>query len=277
LLAVLAQLSFASRAITTGRAAPDQLTLHHAIEINVPIGCGDAPVFPGDVISATATALIVIPAHLADEIANEAVEMTAFEDFVTEEVRKGRSILGLYPPTDEQTPRILPPVAQGERAIIRPAGRQRISLQHGAHPCDVQQSDRRRMVVRWRPRAERQSIRYQGHRRRSRARHACAGGGRDCRGKGRISCGARSTPQVRYDILKKASDEILARKDDLWPAVVAREGKTLPEGVGEVARAGQYLCVLCRECLRMAGRETRFRAPGIDIEDHPRGARRGPA
>ena len=40
--------------------------------------------------------------HLADEIADEAVEMTAFEDFVTEEVMKGRSILGLYPPTDEQ-------------------------------------------------------------------------------------------------------------------------------------------------------------------------------
>ncbi len=44
----------------------------------------------------------MIPAHLADEIADEAVEMTAFEDFVTEEVMKGRSILGLYPPTDEQ-------------------------------------------------------------------------------------------------------------------------------------------------------------------------------
>jgi hypothetical protein len=28
--------------------------------------------------------------------------MTAFEDFVTEEVQKGRSILGLYPPTEEQ-------------------------------------------------------------------------------------------------------------------------------------------------------------------------------
>ncbi len=46
---------------------------------------------------------IVIPAHLTEEIANEAVEMTAFEDFVTEQVRKGKSILGLYPATDEQT------------------------------------------------------------------------------------------------------------------------------------------------------------------------------
>ena len=46
--------------------------------------------------------VFVIPAHLADEVATEAVEMTAFEDFVTEEVLKGCSILGLYPATDEQ-------------------------------------------------------------------------------------------------------------------------------------------------------------------------------
>ena len=51
----------------------------------------------------TAEGVVVIPAHLADEIADETVEMTAFEDFVTEEVLKGRSILGLYPATDERT------------------------------------------------------------------------------------------------------------------------------------------------------------------------------
>jgi regulator of RNase E activity RraA len=83
--------------------APTNLTLHQAIEINVPIGCGDAPVFPGDVILGDSDGVIVIPAHLAEEIANEAFEMTVFEDFVTEQVKQGRSILGLYPATDEQT------------------------------------------------------------------------------------------------------------------------------------------------------------------------------
>jgi len=87
----------------TRPSAPTNLTLHQAIDINVPIGCGDAPVFPGDVIVGDADGVIVIPAHLADEIAEEATEMTAFEDFVTEQVRLGRSILGLYPPTDEQS------------------------------------------------------------------------------------------------------------------------------------------------------------------------------
>ena len=32
---------------------------------------------------------------------------------------------------------------------------------------------------------------------------------------------SRSTPQHRYDILKKISDELLLRKDELWAALVA--------------------------------------------------------
>ncbi|WP_376088974.1 ribonuclease activity regulator RraA [Roseomonas sp. CCTCC AB2023176] len=82
-------------------SAPTNLTLHQAIDINVPIGCGDAPVFPGDVIVGDTDGVIVIPAHLAEEIAAETTDMTAFEDFVQEKVRGGQSILGLYPPTDE--------------------------------------------------------------------------------------------------------------------------------------------------------------------------------
>jgi regulator of RNase E activity RraA len=83
-------------------AAPTNLTVHQALDINVPIACGDAPVWPGDVIVGDGEGVVVIPAQLADEIAEEAFEMTAFEDFVTEEVEKGRSILGLYPPTDDK-------------------------------------------------------------------------------------------------------------------------------------------------------------------------------
>jgi len=61
-------------------AGPTNLTVHQALDINVPIGCGDAPVFPGDVIVGDAEGVVVIPAHLADEIAEEAVEMTAAPD-----------------------------------------------------------------------------------------------------------------------------------------------------------------------------------------------------
>ena len=84
-------------------SAPTNLTIHQALDINVPIGCGDVAVFPGDVMVGDKEGVVVIPAEIAGEIAAEAVEMTAFEDFVTEEVLKGRSILGLYPPTQEQS------------------------------------------------------------------------------------------------------------------------------------------------------------------------------
>ena len=83
-------------------SAPTNLTLHQALDINVPIGCGDVPVWPGDVVVGDREGVIVIPAGIADEVATEAVEMTAFEDFVMEEVQKGRGIIGLYPATDEK-------------------------------------------------------------------------------------------------------------------------------------------------------------------------------
>ncbi len=94
-------------------SAPTNLTLHQALDINVPIGCGDVAVFPGDVMVGDREGVFVIPAHLADEIADEAVEMTAFEDFVLDEVQRGRSILGLYPPTD--------PKSQDDFAVWRKA------------------------------------------------------------------------------------------------------------------------------------------------------------
>ena len=84
-------------------SAPTNLTLHQALDINGPIGCGDVAVWPGDVVVGDGEGVVLIPAAMADEIAAEAVEMTAFEDFVIEQVQQGRSILGLYPPTDEQS------------------------------------------------------------------------------------------------------------------------------------------------------------------------------
>jgi regulator of RNase E activity RraA len=84
-------------------SAPTNLTLHQALDINVPIGCGDVAVFPGDVVVVDGEGVVIIPADIAEEVADEAVEMTAFEDFVTEEVLGGRSIVGLYPATDEKT------------------------------------------------------------------------------------------------------------------------------------------------------------------------------
>ena len=82
-------------------AAPTNLTLHEAIDINVPISCGDAPVFPGDVVLGDGDGVMIIPAHLADEIAEECTDMESYEAFVMENVQAGAGIIGLYPGTDE--------------------------------------------------------------------------------------------------------------------------------------------------------------------------------
>jgi regulator of RNase E activity RraA len=84
-------------------SAPTNLTLHEAIDIDVPIGCGDAPVFPGDVVVGDGDGVIIVPAHLADEIGEECAEMEVFETFVWDSVRAGHSIIGLYPPTQEES------------------------------------------------------------------------------------------------------------------------------------------------------------------------------
>jgi regulator of RNase E activity RraA len=83
-------------------SSPTNLTLHEAIEINCPIGCGDAPVFPGDIVVGDDDCVIIIPDGIAEEVANEAVEMTAYEDFVVERVKEGAGIIGLYPGTQPE-------------------------------------------------------------------------------------------------------------------------------------------------------------------------------
>jgi regulator of RNase E activity RraA len=83
-------------------SSPTNLTLHEAIEINVPVGCGDAPVFPGDIIVGDEDCVIVIPTHLATEVAAESMEMTDYEDFVVECLKEGATIIGLYPCTRDE-------------------------------------------------------------------------------------------------------------------------------------------------------------------------------
>lgn len=81
-------------------SALTNLTLHQAIDINVPIGCGDAAVFPGDVLVGDDDGVIVIPQNIVELVAEECTEMTLFENYVLEKVNEGQSIIGLYPVTN---------------------------------------------------------------------------------------------------------------------------------------------------------------------------------
>ncbi|WP_292038224.1 ribonuclease activity regulator RraA [Massilia sp. UBA6681] len=87
----------------SGASAPTNLIRHHALDLNAPIGCGGVPVYPGDIMVGDDDGVVCIPAHLAEEVARDAVEMERFEDFVLEQVAEGASIIGLYPATDPAT------------------------------------------------------------------------------------------------------------------------------------------------------------------------------
>lgn len=98
--AEIAALDFAS--YHNRPSAPTNLTLHQALDINVPIGCGDVAVFPGDIILGDDDGVMVIPAYLLDEVVTACTNMTLFEEFVLQQVQKGNTIIGLYPLTDEK-------------------------------------------------------------------------------------------------------------------------------------------------------------------------------
>ncbi len=77
---------------------------------------------------------------------------------------------------------------------------------------------------------------------------------------------SRSGILERHAILRKAADEILARKDELGRLLSREEGKTLAEGIGETIRASQIFDFFAGECLRLAGETLPSARPGIGVE-----------
>lgn len=77
---------------------------------------------------------------------------------------------------------------------------------------------------------------------------------------------SRSTIQTRHDCLNAIAAEILSRKEELGRLLSREEGKTLPEGIGEVTRAGQIFQFFAGECLRLAGEKLPSVRAGVDVE-----------
>lgn len=84
-----------------GASAPLNLIHHHAVDFNVPIGCGGVAVYPGDIIVGDDDGVVVIPRHLADEVASHATDQEEMEVFILEQVRNGARLPGTYPPNAE--------------------------------------------------------------------------------------------------------------------------------------------------------------------------------
>lgn len=77
-------------------------TVHHPIDIQLPIGCAGVAVFPGDILVGDGEGVVVIPRHLADEVARKAADQERRENFILEKIRGGAGLMGVYPP-DERT------------------------------------------------------------------------------------------------------------------------------------------------------------------------------
>ncbi len=77
---------------------------------------------------------------------------------------------------------------------------------------------------------------------------------------------ARGSVQARADALEKIGAELLARKDELGNLLAREEGKTLPEAVGEVARAGQIFRFFAGEVVRAGGEHLPSVRPGIEVD-----------
>jgi regulator of RNase E activity RraA len=84
-----------------GSASPPSFARMMAANLNRPIGCGGAAVFPGDVIVADLDGAVVIPRHLADEVARDGVEQERLERFVRSRIDRGETTVGLYPPNED--------------------------------------------------------------------------------------------------------------------------------------------------------------------------------
>lgn len=81
-----------------GAAPTTNLALHHVVDLQLPIGCADVAVYPGDIVVGDRDGVVCIPGHLGEEVATAAVEQDRLEDFVLARIESGAPLRGTYPP-----------------------------------------------------------------------------------------------------------------------------------------------------------------------------------
>jgi aldehyde dehydrogenase (NAD+) len=79
---------------------------------------------------------------------------------------------------------------------------------------------------------------------------------------------SEASPEVRSDVLDKAGSIVMSRAPELGRLLSREEGKTLPEGTGEVMRAARILKYFAGEALRRHGQALDSTRPGIDVTTH---------
>jgi regulator of RNase E activity RraA len=84
-----------------GASPLTNLVQHHAVDLNVPIGCAEVPVYPGDIMVGDEEGVVCVPQHLAQEVAEAAREQERLERFIQYEIANGKPLKGTYPPDEE--------------------------------------------------------------------------------------------------------------------------------------------------------------------------------
>ena len=77
---------------------------------------------------------------------------------------------------------------------------------------------------------------------------------------------ARTSPQLRHDILARAGAEIMARKDEIGRLLAREEGKTLAEGRAETVRAAHIFDFFAAETLRISGEKLASVRDGVEVD-----------
>ncbi|EMQ99813.1 fumarylacetoacetate hydrolase family protein [Paeniglutamicibacter gangotriensis] len=90
---------------------------HVPWDTDVAVGCGGTTIVPGDIVIADADGILVIPPHLAAEIAEEVVESERQDTFVFLNVKNGNKIEGLFPMNPDWKTKYNQWVADGEPEI----------------------------------------------------------------------------------------------------------------------------------------------------------------
>ena len=77
---------------------------------------------------------------------------------------------------------------------------------------------------------------------------------------------ANSGLEARYNVLMSIGEALMARSDELGELLCREEGKTRPEGKGEVYRAGQFFTYYAAQVLRQMGEICDSVRPGVEVQ-----------
>ncbi|WP_447764850.1 RraA family protein [Pseudomonas reinekei] len=97
--------------------ATTRISYHHVADLQVPIGCAGVAVYPGDVIVGDADGLTLIPAYLAEELADVCLEQDDIENYLAMRIASGEALWGVYPPSADAVAAYQDWVASGRPAI----------------------------------------------------------------------------------------------------------------------------------------------------------------